>query len=128
MGKKFGINTKKQDGQERKAAIKKDAQEKVKKEKEDAVWKDEVSEVVFAKIVEEKRQKSEAIAEKLSLKEQLEQEEHEMATCKKAIKGKGAHKKKNKAASNRMKLLASLQAETGGEEPKPSDPDYIEPN
>jgi hypothetical protein len=25
MGKKFGINTKKQDGQERKAAIKKDA-------------------------------------------------------------------------------------------------------
>ena len=46
MPKKFGTNTKAQEANERKSAVKKEAQQKEKKAKEDAMWEDNDKSVV----------------------------------------------------------------------------------
>ena len=75
MGKKFGVNEKKQAAYEKKAEEKKSKRDKERRAKEDAKWKDEVSEAAFKKRADEERAKAAAVAEKAAIRDELAKEE-----------------------------------------------------
>ena len=80
------------------------------KKKEDAKWKDEVSEAVAKERRDAERAKREAVEAKQEARDLLAAEEKELA--KTAAKGKGAKKKKG---AQRMALMGFLSKQVAGQ-------------